>query len=124
MHTRLFLFVFALSCCFLACNQFDKNSLIGHWKAIKVFEEGKEMELDINPIHFSFDKNDRYEYHRTIGYQEAGKYILTGDLLLSTDTTRTDGKEKAVKIIQLVKDSLKLEMLANDKKQTIHLVKQ
>lgn len=123
MNSKLYLLCFAFLSFYLGCNQYDKSQLIGTWKATKVLEEGNAMKLKPNEISFSFNQKNQYQYTGTIGYQEAGTYRLEGDLLLSKDTTRQGHKEKAVKILQLHSDSLRIEMLADGKEQTIHLVK-
>lgn len=97
--------------------------LVGNWQAIELLEGGQPMEADIQVIRFEFDKNRQYNYFGTLNYKEAGTYSVESKYLYTLDTLNQATTEKAVEILQLTKDSLRLRMNDSGKERLMILKK-
>lgn len=106
-----------------SCATINKSLLVGKWQAIELLEDGQPMEADIEVIHFQFDKNRQYTYAGTLNYHEAGVYSIESKYLYTLDTLNQATTEKAVEIVQLTKDSLRLRMNDTGKERLMILKK-
>lgn len=109
----------------VACR--DTNSredpLLGRWEALEVTEEEQPMEVDLSEIRFAFFPDGTYRFHSTLNYREAGRYHLRDHYLLTTDTLAAGALEKAVEVLQLHPDTLRLRMMENEKERILVLTK-
>ena len=105
--TLLFALIF-----FSACQKFDSKQLIGHWGFVS-FTDNNHKPLNIEPdLDMSFDDKAHYEYAsvwKNAEYSESGSYVLKGDLLYTTNTSKNKA-EKAVQVLKLTQDTLVLKM--------------
>lgn len=106
-----------------SCAPINKNLLVGSWQATGLLENGQPMDADIEVIHFQFNTNDQYTYAGTLNYHEAGTYAVESKYLYTMDTLNQATTEKAVEIIQLTKDSLRLKMSDGGKERVMFLKK-
>ncbi len=96
-----------------ACDDgLDEQLLVGKWQAFELLENEAPVDLDLSPVYFEFLADHRYHFQSTLKFSESGRYYTMGHLLYTTDTTANEAIEKAVKIVQLNKDSL--SFLMND----------
>lgn len=109
--------------CFLfwGCNSIDNNQLQGYWKADKVVEAGELLEIDLSEIAFEFKSNAHYSYYNTPNLSEEGRYEVSGNRLITIDTTGANPMKKAVEIIHLDQDSLHIRMNYGGKEQILYL---
>ncbi|MEM9849637.1 MAG: hypothetical protein AAF847_17240 [Bacteroidota bacterium] len=110
----------------LACNpSTQKEDLLrGKWEATELLESDSSLQVNLNEIWFVFDDQQNYYFHSTLNYEEAGRYELSGNLLYTTDTTRTTAKRKAVKLLELDENNLKIEMKDQQAVRILSLNKQ
>ena len=119
-----------LFCSLLAITACTDNSaetiqqLKGKWNAITLVESDSIINNDPKSIAFTFHNDKEYSYQGGPTYQESGNYRIKGSIFYSTDTLAAQRIEKAVKIAQLTKDSLTLEMNDGGIKKELILVKE
>lgn len=106
-----------------SCSAPKKDMLVGDWQAVDLVEAGMPVEADIEVVQFHFDKNNQYQYHGTLNYEEAGTYYVESSYLFTTDTLNRATTEKAVEITQLTEDSLFIKMNDGGKERIMKLVK-
>lgn len=107
---------------FAACG-LDINLLEGQWQAIAFYENGQDAPAPLDSIAISFWADSHYEF-RTIGfYREAGPFRVADSFLFLTDTTAKQPKERALKILFLSADTLKLQMERAGQGQVLFLKK-
>lgn len=110
---------------FSACeDQPSRTDLLsGSWQATSITEEDRPLKVQPEEISFYFSPDQTYEFRSTLNYREAGRYQLRKDYLITRDTLAPGGKEKAVEIIQLTPDSLRLRMIDRENERILQLVK-
>lgn len=101
----------------------QKDPLLGRWEALEVTEEEQPLEVDPSEIRFTFFPDGTYRFHSTLDYREAGRYHLRNQYLLTTDTLAAAASEKAVEVLQLHPDTLRLRMMENEKERILVLTK-
>jgi len=106
-----------------ACATLDKNLLVGNWQAIELLEAGQPVEADIQVVRFQFNNHKQYNFFGTLNYHEAGTYDVESKYLYTIDTLNRATTEKAVEILQLTEDSLKLKMNDGGKERLMLLKK-
>ncbi len=104
----------------LSCQTIDGSKLEGHWRAAAVIEEGIPLDLDLSEISFTF-QDAFYSYYNTPMLEENGIYELSGNRLITTDTTRQNTMKKTVQVVVLTQDSLHLRMNASGREQILKL---
>jgi hypothetical protein len=107
---------------FIGCQSVDGTLLEGHWRASAVIEEGIPQEMDLSEISFTF-QDQFYSYYNTALLEENGSYEISGNRLITVDTTRQGTLKKMVQIALLTKDSLHLRMNAGGREQILKLYK-
>lgn len=80
-----------------------------------------EAFLDDIQLHF---QEDVYHFQAPLDYWEAGQYRLIGQLLMVTDTTRPETRERRMRIEQLNTDTLLLKMQEDSLPKRLWLKKQ
>ncbi len=107
-----------------ACNEEEPSKIIGSWEAVKLTEEDKPLEVDLEEISFHFTDDQSYEFTSTLNYREAGSYYLKSDMLYTTDTLNQASTEKIVEIIRMEEDTLLIRMDQNGKERQLKLARQ
>jgi hypothetical protein len=103
-----------------ACSKVDGSLIEGHWRASEVSEEGLPLETDLSELSFTFQGNF-YSYFNTNLLEEAGIFEISGDRLITKDTSRSSDMKKMVQILLLTNDSLHLRMNAGGREQILKL---
>ena len=107
----------------IGCNTISEKNLIGKWQATTINSSQEKQNIDLSRIQLEFSPNGIYQYHSTLDYQEAGYYELDDSKLYTVDTLNEGSTEKTVKITQLSKESLTIEMIENNNPITLKLKK-
>jgi hypothetical protein len=68
----------------------------------------------LDQIQLTLSTDQRYHFRSTLDYEEAGRYHLRGNLLITTDTTVEAQKDKKMRIEKLNNDTLILLMRFED----------
>ncbi len=110
--------IFLLSLVFCSCG-IDQNKLVGTWQAIAYFEMGQTVDTPLDAVRISFSPSGDYNFKSIGYYEEQGQYRVAGKYLFLLDTTAVIPKERAVKILYIASDSLKIGMEADGKKRTV-----
>jgi hypothetical protein len=105
---------------FTSCQTIDGSKLEGHWRAASVIEEGIPLDIDLSEISFTF-QDAFYSYYNTPILEENGIYELSGNRLITTDTTSQNKMKKTVQVVVLTQDSLHLRMNASGREQILKL---
>ena len=107
-----------------ACDSgYQEEQLHGSWTAVAITEEGTPLAVDPSVIQLSFFDNQQYTYQSTLNYREAGTYSVASDYLYTRDTLNQASTEKAVELLMLSQDSLKIKMMEAGKERRMVLVK-
>lgn len=91
---------------------FSEDELHGTWQATMLVQDGDTMQYDLSRVNFVFGDDRKYRYQSNLAAREAGYYRLRGANLFTTDTLKSDQKEKAVILQSMSPDSLILTMKA------------
>lgn len=113
-------FLFLLLTMSTACSTVDGSLLEGHWRADQVIEEGNVLDLDLSELSFTFQGN-YYSYFNTAFLEENGTYKISGNRLITIDTSKNADMKKMVQILVLTRDSLHLRMNAGGREQILKL---
>lgn len=92
-----------------ACN-YEADALQGQWRASAFYQNDQLQTVALDSIRLQCSENGRYEFHSNGFYHEKGKYRVAGQYLFVTDSTAATPSERAIKILTVAGDSLKLEM--------------
>lgn len=107
-----------------ACQSgYQEEQLNGTWTGVAVTEEGTPLAIDPSLIQLEFSPDDTYIYKSTLDYREAGEYFIEANFLYTRDTLNQVSTQKAVEILQLTADSLKIRMMEGEKERMLTLVK-
>lgn len=104
----------------LGCKGVDGSLLEGHWRAAEVIEEGTPLATDLSELSFTFQGNF-YSYYNTAHLEENGVFEISGNRLITIDTSKNVDLKKMVQIALLTKDSLHLRMNAGGREQLLKL---
>ncbi len=110
--------IFLLSLVFCSC-AIDQQKLIGTWQAVAYFEMGQAVVTPLDAVRITFTSSGDYNFNSIGFYEEKGQYRVAGKYLFLQDTTAVIPKERALKILLLDSDSLKIGMEADGKKRTV-----
>ena len=116
--------IFLLGCLitFSSCNP-DARLLEGSWRLAGYYQDGQALSVPFDSVGLVLHPNQIYEF-RSIGlYREKGAFRTSSSYLFLRDSTRTDAEERAVKILYLTADSLKLKMQHAEKEQVLFFSK-
>lgn len=95
--------------CLASCTP-DVRLLEGSWKIAGYYRAGQSIAAPVDSVGLVFHPDQTYEF-RTMGfYRERGAFRTSGSYLFLLDSTRNEAQERALKILYLSEDSLKLEM--------------
>lgn len=97
-------------------------NIIGDWKASALVINDSISKVDLSPVRLNILKNSRYFYTNNIGQLEAGTFIVSDSLFITTDTTKNPAVENAVHIIKADNDSLAIRMNINQKESVMYFV--
>ena len=116
----LFLFLL-LPLLFTQCGSNSREKLLpGQWTAFRYeIADSARAEGYLDQIQLTLSEDQRYHFRSTLAYEEAGRYHLMGNLLITTDTTREEIKDKKMRIEQLRPDTLILLMQADQEKRRL-----
>lgn len=110
--------IFLLPLIFFSCS-LDTRQLCGSWQATAFYEGGQSVPTPLDSVKLTLSNSGDYTF-RSIGfYNESGRYRVTGNHLFLSETAEQNSKEKAVKVLFLSADSLKLGMQSNGKDQVV-----
>ena len=103
-----------------ACNNssYDETLLVGEWK-VHTWKIASNGEAINQKMDFTFDANKKY----AVDYgseKDSGTYYLSGDYLYAKGTNAT---EISVRLTQLTKDSLSMEMNRQGRLENVLLLK-
>jgi hypothetical protein len=118
--TPVLLVFFGLIVLVISCKSVDGSLLEGHWRASEVIEEGTPLATDLSELSFTFQGNF-YSYYNTAHLEENGVFEISGNRLITIDTSKSADLKKKVQIVVLTKDSLHLRMNAAGKEQILKL---
>ena len=107
---------------FTACTP-EPSPIIGHWQAVDVREGGDSLELDPAEIGFEFREDNRYFFHSTLNYSEAGTWRYEDGYLYAQDTTGRGAPRYIVAVDLLRSDSLMLRMKADTAERLVLLLR-
>lgn len=111
--------------CLSACGpRYSPEELDGNWSGIEFTEEGDSVLIDPTELKFYFSETGTYTYDGTLRYREEGEYRLERDLLVTKDALVDTAAEKAVRILTLNPDTLRLKMNAGGREQLLTLLRQ
>lgn len=110
--------IFLLSLVLCSCG-IDQNKLYGTWQAAAYFEMGQTVDTPLDAVRINFSPSGDYQFKSIGFYEEKGQYRVAGKYLFLLDTTTAAAKERAVKILYIAADSLKIGMEADGKKSTV-----
>lgn len=108
----------------LSCNNERPNLLSGKWKATRLTENDKVLNVNLDEITFSFTDDNLYVYTSTLNYREAGSYYLKSNYLYTTDTLNQASTEKVVELIQITADSMQIRMEETGQERLLTLIKE
>jgi hypothetical protein len=107
----------------LACQNVEKQKLVGKWQATSILEDGMPMPIPASVVGFEFFPNGYYNFRSTLEYKEVGTFDVSGNFLHTLDTINEASTPKTVQIMLVNEDSLLLKMNADGKEQLIKLFK-
>lgn len=108
-----------------ACQaEYQEEALHGQWSAVAITEEGSPLAVDPSLIRLQFLPNGMYAYQSTLNYKEAGSYFLESRYLYTRDTLNQASTERAVQVLQLAADTLRLKMMDGGKERLMTLVRE
>lgn len=101
----------------------DPNLLDGAWHISGYYQDGQSIAASLDSVSLIFLPDQAYKFHSTGFYQETGKYRTSGSYLFLLDSTAKEPKERALKILFLSHDSLKIEMRRDSVEQVLFFAK-
>ncbi len=108
-----------------ACQSgYEEEQLHGRWVGVAVSEEGSPLAIDPSQIQLHFLPDQRYTYRSTLDYKEAGSYFIDASYLYTRDTLNQASTEKAVELLKLKEDSLRIRMMEGGKERMLTLVRE
>lgn len=101
----------------------DPKLLEGAWQAAAFYQNGQSVTIPLDSVEMVFSPNQTYTF-RSIGlYREKGAFRTSSRYLFMRDSTGNPSQERALKILFLSTDSLKLKMQQEGSEQVLFLVK-
>lgn len=100
--------------------QASERPLKGLWRATAFYVGDSITNVDVSHVTLELTNNSRFSFVNNIGQAEAGTYIYTDSLLITTDTMVSPPVEKAMHVVKVSKDSLVLRMNFNAKEALMY----
>lgn len=101
----------------------DARLLEGSWRLTGFYQDGQALSVPLDSVGLIIHPNQAYEF-RSIGfYREKGAFRTSSSYLFLRDSTRTNPQERALKILFLTEDTLKLKMQHAEKEQVLFFSK-
>lgn len=101
----------------------DARLLEGAWRLTGYYQDGQAIPVPLDSVGLVLHPNQVYEF-RSIGlYREKGAFRISSSYLFLQDSSRHDAEERALKILLLTEDSLKLKMQRAEKEQVLFFSK-
>ncbi len=122
MVKNLIVITLMLLCIGCSNISFSEKDLYGSWQAVLLTEGQDTFQYDLKNVGLTFEEDKRYRYSGNLKNQEAGTYHILGKILYTKDTLNK-GIEKAVEVVQLQNDSLKIKMNDEGKIRILDLVR-
>ncbi len=120
---RYFSFFFLLLCC--ASCTLNVKQLEGNWQASAFYEEGQSSSVALDSVALVLEPaKQRYEFRSMGRYRESGPLRVEGKHLFLSDTTVQPAQSRALRVLFLSEDTLKLLMSAGGEEQVLFLKKQ
>ncbi len=116
------IFVPALLICLYSCTP-DPQLLKGDWHIAGYYQDGQSVAAKLDSVRLEFHPDQTYEFHSVGFYHETGAYRTSGRYLFLMDSTAKEPKERALKILFLSNDSLKIEMRRDSVEQVLFFAK-
>lgn len=116
--------IFFLGCltCFCSCAP-DAALLEGSWRICGYYQDGQSISAPFDSTNLVFHPDQTYEFQSIGYYREKGSFRTSFSYLLLQDSTRKELKERALKILYLSGDTLKLKMQRGDNEQVLFFSK-
>ncbi|MCC6282269.1 MAG: hypothetical protein IT262_16820 [Saprospiraceae bacterium] len=101
----------------------DARLLEGSWRLTGYYQDGQALAVPLDSVGLVLHPNQVYEF-RSIGfYREKGAFRTSSNYLFLRDSTSAAMQERALKILFLTEDSLKLKMQHAEKEQVLFFSK-
>ncbi len=115
--------IFLLGCFTIISCSPDARLLEGRWRLTGYYQDGQALSVPLDSVGLVLHPNQEYEF-RSIGfYREKGAFRCSSSYLFLRDSTKNDAQERALKILLLTEDSLKLKMQHAEKEQVLFFSK-
>lgn len=108
----------------MSCKNEKERAIVGKWNAAKLVECDDEVPLNNTSVNLEFASNGKYIFNSTLNVHEEGDFYIQKNHLYTQDKLRDKASQKIVKIQQLSKDTLILEMNYKGKEQWLTLVRE
>lgn len=108
----------------ISCKNEKERAIVGKWNAAKLVECDDEVPLNNTSVNLEFASNGKYIFNSTLNVHEEGDFYIQKNHLYTQDKLRDKAAQKIVKIQQLSKDTLVLEMNYKGKEQWLTLVRE
>lgn len=105
-----------------ACSP-DPQLLEGQWQAVGLYEAGQSLPVPLDSVRLQLAGGQAYSFRALGHYHEEGRYRCAGDYLFLTDSTARTPRERALRILLLSEDTLKLRMQVEGREQVLFLAK-
>ncbi len=116
------IFLPAILICMSSCAP-DVRFLDGAWALTGYYQDGQSVSAALDSVSLVFGSEKTYEFRSVGFYRENGTFRTSGNFLFLLDTTAQEKKERALKILFLSDDSLKLEMRHDSVEQVLFFTK-
>lgn len=116
------IFLPALLMCVTSCT-IDPQLLAGAWRVSGYYQNGQSVAATLDSVRLEFQPDHTYAFNSVGYYRESGTYRSSGNYLFLTDTTAGEPKERALKILYLTKDTLKIAMQRDSLEQVLFFTK-
>ncbi|MCA0236195.1 MAG: hypothetical protein LCH81_07410 [Bacteroidetes bacterium] len=116
------IFLPALLMCLSSCTV-DPQLLGGAWRVSGYYQNGQSVAAALDSVQLEFQPDKTYAFKSIGYYRESGTFRTSGNYLFLTDTTASAPKERALKILYLSKDTLKIVMQRDSLEQVLFFTK-
>ncbi len=96
-------------------SEYSNRQLAGKWQAISLTEDTVPLAVDLTQIWMEFTEKGTYTFHSTLNIKEEGIYRLERKNLVRRNTLDPNASEKAVELMSVSKDSMRIGMREGEK---------